>query len=226
MGKLIVVEGLDGSGKSTQTQELFKELYDQGRNVRLISFPNYQSKTGELVAMYLNGEYGNSADSVNAYAASTFYAIDRYSSYVKGWKEFYAENDSIVIASRYTTANAIHQLAKLEREEWDSYLTWLYDFEFKKLGLPKPDKVLFLDVRPDLTQALIEKRTEQTGQQKDIHEKDMEFVLKCYKAANYSCDKLSWTKIECYNDDEILSVEDIKAKLIEEVTLLLDRNGD
>ena len=226
MGKLIVIEGIDGSGKSTQARELFNELFNQGRNVRLVSFPNYQSKTGELVAMYLNGDFGKDAEGVNPYAASTFYAIDRYVSFNTGWKEFYNESDSIVIASRYATSNVIHQLAKLDREEWPAFYEWLAKFEYEQLGIPKPDMVVYLDVKPEISKKLIQKRSEETGQSQDIHEKNSAYMEKCYKVGEIYSHELQWKIVKCYENDELLPFDDIKAKILEEVTLFLDTKGD
>ena len=124
MGKLIVIDGLDGSGKTTQSERLYNELVAQGKSVRLISFPDYKSKSSTLVKMYLGGEFGTDPESVNAYAASTFYAVDRYASFKCDWKEFYENPDSVVITNRYTTSNAVHQLEKIDREKWDEYLSW------------------------------------------------------------------------------------------------------
>ncbi len=224
MGKLIVIDGIDGSGKSTQTSLLHKELYRQGRNVRIASFPNYQSKTGELVNMYLHGEFGSSPDAVNPYAASSFYALDRYVAFLNQWNSFYNESESIILASRYTTSNAIHQLSKLPREEWDAYLTWLQDYEYRLLKLPKPDIVLFLDLKPELAEQLIEHRNMETGSEKDIHE-GFEYLQRCYKAGSYASDKLGWKRIPCYDSNGVLALEDITNNLLEEITKFLDVRG-
>ena len=146
-GKLIVLEGLDGSGKATQAKLLAAHLKEQGFSVREITFPNYESDSSALVKMYLAGQFGQHPDDVNAYAASSFYAVDRYASYKKDWGSFY-ENGGIIIADRYTTSNAVHQCSKLPPEQWESFLGWLFDFEFHLLGLPAPDEVIYLQVRP------------------------------------------------------------------------------
>ena len=140
-GKLIVLEGLDGSGKATQAKLLAAHLKGQGFSVREITFPNYESDSSALVKMYLAGQFGQHPDDVNAYAASSFYAVDRYASYKKDWGSFY-ENGGIIIADRYTTSNAVHQCSKLPPEQWESFLGWLFDFEFHLLGLPAPDEVI------------------------------------------------------------------------------------
>ena len=150
MGKLIVIEGLDGSGKSTQTPLLERELKEQGRNVMVISFPDYGSESSALVRMYLSGAFGEHPDDVGAYAASSFYAVDRYASYMTGWRDFYQRPDSVVLATRYTSSNEIHQLAKLPRDDWDAFIRWTEDYEFEKLKIPRPDAVLYLDMKYEI----------------------------------------------------------------------------
>ena len=226
MSKLIVIDGIDGSGKSTQTTLLHKELYQQGRNVRIASFPNYQSKTGELINMYLRGDFGAHPDSVNPYAASSFYSLDRYLAFLQTWDQFYKEPDSILLASRYTTSNAIHQLSKLPRDEWDGFLSWLEDYEYNLLGLPKPDVVYFLDLKPEYAEELVSQRSETTGQMIDIHEQDDEYISRCYKAGTYASEKLGWKRIPCNDEKGILTIEDIHTQLLEEVTMFLDIKGE
>ena len=134
MGKLIVIEGLDGSGKGTQAELLAKNLEAQGKAVRKISFPDYVSDSSALVKMYLSGQFGSRPEDVNAYAASTFYAVDRFASFKRDWGGFY-EDGGIVVADRYTTSNAVHQCSKLPQEQWDAFLAWLFDFEYHLLGM-------------------------------------------------------------------------------------------
>ena len=222
MGKLIVIEGLDGSGKSTQAPLLAEELRNQGKDVMLVSYPDYESNSSALVKMYLAGEFGEKPDDVNPYAASSFYAVDRYASYVKNWREFYQKRDSVVIATRYTTSNEIHQLAKLDREDWDNFVCWAEDFEYNKLGIPRPDMVLYLDMRYDIALSLVSGRSEATGQKKDIHELDTAYMERCHKAAAYASAKLGWKNIVCYENDMPLSLEEISVKILEEAVLLLD----
>jgi dTMP kinase len=222
MGKLIVIEGLDGSGKSTQTPILAEELRAQGRDVKVISFPDYKSDSSVLVRMYLGGEFGSRPSDVNAYAASSFYAVDRFASYIKDWKEFYEKPDSVIIATRYTSSNEIHQLAKLDREDWDDFVCWAEDFEYEKLGIPRPDMVLYLDMRYDIALSLVSGRSEATGQKKDIHELDTAYMERCHKAAAYASAKLGWKNIVCYENDMPLSLEEISVKILEEAVLLLD----
>ena len=215
MGRLIAIEGLDGSGKDTQSKLLYNDLIAQGKNVNLLSFPNYTSRSSALVQMYLDGEFGSDPDGVNAYAATTFFAVDRFASYEKDWRKIYVGEDSVILANRYSTSNAIHQLAKLDRDEWDDYLKWLYDFEFNKLGLPKPGLVLYLEVKPEVSLAYVKKRSEETGQRLDIHELDSEYTTHCYKAALYASDKLGWDRIQCCEGDELLPIDEIQAKIQE-----------
>ncbi len=224
MGKLIAIEGLDGSGKDTQSKLLFSALAEQGRSVRLLSFPDYESPSSTLVKMYLGGELGKKPGDVNAYAATMMFAADRYVSYKKEWGGFYAEEDGVILANRYTTSNAIHQLSKLEREEWDGFLTWLCDFEFGKLGLPAPGLVIYLEVKPEVTLEYVRKRSLETGREMDIHELDREYMIKCYKAAVYAADKLGWVRVQCCNEEgtALLPIDEIQAKVQEAAVRFLD----
>jgi len=225
MGKLIAIDGLDGSGKHTQCQMLLETLQEQGRNVKLLSFPKYDSESSSLVKMYLRGDFGTNPNDVNPYAASSFYAVDRYADYKMNWKEFYEEEDSIIIADRYTTANAVHQLAKLNHNYWEPFLSWLFDFEYVKLGIPKPDLVIFLEMKPEISQRLVNSRAQQTGRKTDIHEKDPNYINNCYNAAKYTADNYGWKRITCFSGKEPLSPERIHAEVEKEVTYLLDVNG-
>ena len=147
MGKLIIMEGLDGSGKGTQAELLAKSLTEQGKTLRKVTFPDYASDSSALVRMYLAGKFGDRPDDVNAYAASSFFSVDRYASYKTNWGEFY-RSGGLVISDRYTTSNAVHQCSKLPPEQWDSFLNWLFDFEYNKIGIPAPDRVIYLAVDP------------------------------------------------------------------------------
>lgn len=215
MGRLIVIEGLDGSGKNTQSEKLYKYLSEKGVKVRKIDFPNYESQSSALVRMYLSGELGSSPDDTNAYAASVFFACDRYVSYVTDWKSFLSEDNTVVIANRYTTANAYHQLAKMPKENWDSFLEWLWDFEFSKLGLPEPDTVLCFAVPPEISERNIEKRCAEKKVEKDIHEADSEYLERCYEAAKYAADKLGWHMIHCVENGVQLTIDEIFDTVLE-----------
>ena len=154
--KLIVIEGLDGSGKATQTKLLADKLTSMGRTVRKLEFPDYDSPSSSLVKMYLNGDFGKNPEDVNAYAASAFYAVDRAASYLKNWKND-CNNGSVILCDRYCTSNIIYQMSKVKNDERDGFIEWQSDFEYNKLGLPVPDAVIYLDVDPDVSQRLMEK---------------------------------------------------------------------
>lgn len=214
MNRFIVIDGLDGSGKETQTKLLCAALEARGKKVRVISYPRYGEKSASAVEMYLGGELGRHPGDTGAYAASVFFAVDRYISYRKEWQEEYEHGDSVILANRYTSANAVHQLSKLPREEWDAFLSWLWDFEYGKLGIPHPDRIVYLEMRPDLARALIDSRAEKTGVKKDIHESDASYLDKCYEAAVYAAEKLGWTRIRCWEGDRILSREEIASRVL------------
>ncbi|MCI8387443.1 MAG: deoxynucleoside kinase [Clostridiales bacterium] len=201
MSTLIAIDGLDGSGKGTQTNMLVDRLKIDGYSVRNISFPMYESDSSAPVRMYLDGKLGTRPSDTNAYAASTFFAVDRYASYKADWKRDYDKLNKIIIANRYTSANAVHQLSKLPRGEWDSFLSWLWDFEFIKLGIPVPDLVVYLELPPELSLELVRKRSIETGQRQDIHEKDADYMARCYEAALFACNKLGWERIKCTDSD-------------------------
>lgn len=213
MGKVIVIEGSDGSGKATQTKLLFEYLKEAGKEVRMVTYPNYESASSSLVKMYLGKEFGTDAFSVNAYVASSFYAVDRFASYMKDWKEFYESGeDHIVICDRYVTSNMLHQTAKIEgKENKEAFLDWEYDFEFVKGGLPVPDYVFFLDVDPDTTFRLMKDRANKITQEeeKDIHESNPEFLIKSYENSLLVGEKYGWKRIPCC--DEHGNIKSIKA---------------
>lgn len=210
--RLIVIEGLDGSGKATQAELLRATLEEQGIHTRKVSFPDYDSDSSAPVKMYLNGEFGSHPDDVNAYAASSFYAVDRYCSYKKDWREDYEQG--IVIADRYTTSNAIHQCSKLPREQWDEYLDWLFDHEYNKLGIPAPDIVIYLRVDPELSQKLMTERYQGHDEKKDIHESDVQYLRRCKNAAEYCVKRLGWNAVECMDGNTIKSIEDIHRQVV------------
>ena len=213
MGKLIVLEGLDGCGKSTQLELLPKNLEKSGIICKKVSFPDYQNPSSTLVKMYLAGDFGNKPNDVNAYAASTFYCVDRYASYKANWGEFY-ENGGTVISGRYTTSNAVHQCSKLPENEWEGFLNWLYDFEYNKVAIPKPDKVIFLDMPIEVSQKLLSLRYEGDENKKDIHVKDTEYLNRCRKAAVFTAKYSNWDIINCSENGEARSIEDIAADIL------------
>ena len=206
--KFIVIEGLDGSGKATQTEILRKFLTDNGNTVTKLTFPDYKNKSSALVKMYLDGELGDNPSMVNAYAASAFYAVDRVASYLKYWKKDY-ENGNYILADRYATSNIIYQMSKVPQEEKDSFIEWQYDFEYNKLGLPAPTQVIYLDVEPEVSQKLMLKRYNGDESKKDLHEKNVDFLLTCRENALYAAKKLGWKVISCTKDGEMKSIEDI-----------------
>lgn len=205
--KLIVIEGLDGSGKATQAKRLTEALVEKGIPVREVSFPDYGSDSSALVRMYLSGQFGTDPQDVNAYAASSFFAVDRFASYKKDWHRDYARG--VVIADRYTTSNAVHQCSKLPKEQWDDFLNWLFDFEYKKLGIPAPDRVIYLNVDPAVSQALMTARYRGDENKKDIHERDIAYLRHSREAAAYCAEKLGWETVDCCRDGQMRSIEDI-----------------
>lgn len=215
-GKLIVIEGLDGSGKSTQEKLLEKRLTENGKKFTYIKLPNYDDDASILVRQYLAGRFGDRPDDVNAYAASSFYAVDRYVSYNCYWKEDYL-GGGLILADRYTTSNAYHQLTKAPRAEWDYFLGWLEDFEYVKLGIPKPDLVIYLDMPVNVSQKLMSSRYKGDETKKDIHEKNTDYLAHCRCAADYACEKLGWCKIVCAENGLPLSPESISDKVYKAV---------
>jgi len=213
MGKLIVIEGSDGSGKTTQLGMLCEYLTKCGTDYRKLEFPCYAEPTSALVRMYLGGQFGENVGDVNAYAASSFYAVDRVGSYLADWKKDY-DAGKILVSGRYTTSNVIHQGAKMEESERDGYFEWLYDYEYNLLGIPKPDAVIFLDLPPELAIANIKSR----GEQVDIHEKDTSYMIRCYECASYAADKLGWIRISCAENGKMLSIEQIHEKIKTELS--------
>lgn len=208
MGKLIVFDGLDGSGKETQSKILQENLNKKDLRVKRVEYPNYSSLSSSLVKLYLGGFIDKNPFGVNAYATSGFYASDHYISFIKEWKKEY-ENGYIVIADRYVSSNIIHQMAKLKEEEWESFLNWLYDYEFKKLSLPKEDILIYLDVDVKISSKLIEER----NLKKDIHEKNLFYLEKCRDAAFFAAKKLNWEIVRCYENGEMLKKEEIAKKV-------------
>ena len=205
-GKLIVIEGLDGSGKSTQIELLKSKLSD--KQVRQIKLPDYDNPSSTLVKMYLHGEFGKNPEDVNAYAASAFYAVDRFANYKTKWKDFY-DNGYIIISDRYTTSNAYHQSTKIPRENWAEYFKWLEDFEYNLIAIPKPDAVIYLDMPIEISQKMMSNRYSGDETKKDIHESNIEYLLKCREAALVAAEEMGWHIIKCNNGDEPRSIDDI-----------------
>lgn len=218
-GKVIVIEGSDGSGKATQTKKLFDRLAVDGFRIRKVEYPNYGSDSSALVKMYLCGEFGSSPEDVNPYAASSFYAVDRYASYKKEWEDFYLSG-GIVLADRYTTANMVHQATKIDDPaQRESFLNWLWDYEFVKLGLPVPECVIFLDVDPSCSRRLMENRANKINgeQDKDIHEKDPVFLQKSHESSCLVAQKYGWIRVSCLDSGELREIDDIHEEIYSRV---------
>lgn len=216
MGKLIVIEGLDGSGKATQAKLLTDYLLTTGANTIMISFPDYESDSSALIKMYLNGEFGDSPEDVNAYAASSFYAVDRYASFKKNWKNEY-EDGAIIIADRYTTSNMIHQCSKLPREQWKAFNTWLMEYEYMLLGIPEPSTVIYLKSEIEIGQELMDVRYHGDEAKKDIHERDIEYLKRCKSAADYCAEQYNWIEIECLENGKLRTINEIQKEIIDKV---------
>ena len=217
---LIVLEGLDGSGKGTQTALLAQALVKRGYPLRQVTFPDYDSPSSALVRMYLDGEFGSDPGDVNAYAASAFYAVDRFASFRRDWKADY-DRGRVILCDRYVTSNMVYQMGKAPREEWDQYLAWTEDFEYGKLGLPKPDLVLFLDMPVEVSQKLLLQRYHGDIGKKDIHESHLEFLRSCGECARYAGERLHWKVIPCAKEGEPLPVEEIHQAVLHQVEAVL-----
>lgn len=216
-GKLIVLEGTDASGKSTQFARLCETLNGMGIAYRQLVFPQYDKPSSALIRMYLDGEFGDKPEDVSAYAASTFFAVDRYASFQIDWGKYY-QNGGLILADRYTTSNAIHQAAKLPPSEKESYLNWLFDFEYRIMGLPEPDAVLFLDMPPQAVRDLLAHRI---GKTIDIHEKDTEYLEQCYFTASELTNQFGWKRVQCIRNGSLRSIEDIATEIFDIVQKLI-----
>lgn len=214
-GILIAIEGVDGSGKATQSNKLYERLLNEGQPVKKVDYPRYQSESSSLVKMYLNGDFGKNASDVSPYIASTFYAADRYASYKLDYEEHYDQGGT-VIADRYATANMIHQAGKLhDKTERDKFLDWLWDFEFNLYKIPIPDLVFFLDVPPEFNQKLMDGRDNKDNRRttKDIHESDINHLKDSYNNAVSLVDKYKWFKINCIKNSQMRTIEDIHEEI-------------
>ena len=208
MGKLIVFEGTDGSGKSTQFELLAKRLEAEQIGFQRLRFPQYEEPSSTLIRMYLGGAFGDDPEAVNAYAASTFYAVDRYASYQCVWKDYY-QGGGFVVSDRYTTSNAVHQGSKVPEGERAEFFRWLYDLEYDWMGLPRPDLVVLLDMPVELSEQLMRKREQSTGTHADIHERDEDYLKKCRDVALHAAKYYGWRTVSCAKDGAIRGVEDI-----------------
>ena len=221
MGKLIVIEGTDGSGKSTQFQLLTQRVAAEGHEFQKLVFPQYAQPSSALIRMYLGGEFGTSPSDVNAYAASAFYAVDRYASYKKVWGQWY-ENGGLVLSDRYTTSNAVHQASKEPEEKQGEFLRWLYEFEYDRLGLPAPDLTIYLDVPTDFTERMMRSREAATNTHADIHEADLNYLATCRRTGKAAAAFYGWTVIDCVRDGKMRSIEDIHEEIYRHVAHCLE----
>lgn len=221
MGKLIVIEGTDGSGKSTQFRLLTDRLEAEQVKFQKLVFPQYSEPSSALIRMYLGGEFGKSPSDVNAYAASAFYSVDRYASYRKVWGKWYEEG-GLVVSDRYTTSNAVHQASKEPEDKREDFLNWLYDFEYDKLGLPRPDLVIYLDVPTDFTEKMLRHRESETHTRADIHEQDMQYLATCRRMGRAAAEHYGWTVIRCVRDGAMRSMEDIHEEIYRHVAACLE----
>ena len=221
MGKLIVIEGTDGSGKSTQFRLLTKRLEQENRSFQKLVFPQYSEPSSALIRMYLGGEFGTKPSDVNAYAASAFFAVDRYASYKKVWGQWY-ENGGLILSDRYTTSNAVHQASKEPEQTRSEFMQWLYEFEYDRLGLPRPDLTIYLDVPTDFTEKLLRHREADTDTKADIHEQDMEYLATCRRIGKAAAAFYGWTVIECVRNGVMRSIEDIHEEIYRHVAACLE----
>ena len=221
MGKLIVIEGTDGSGKSTQFRLLTQRLENEHIAFQKIVFPQYAEPSSALIRMYLGGEFGTKPSDVNAYAASSFYAVDRYASYKKVWGQWY-EQGGLVVSDRYTTSNAVHQASKEPDGKREDFLKWLYEFEYDHLGLPRPDLTLYLDVPTDFTEQLLRHREQDTHTSADIHERDTQYLAACRRSGRAAAEYYGWNIISCVKNGKMRSMEDIHEEIYRHVRNCLE----
>lgn len=212
VGKLIVFEGTDGSGKATQSKLLLERLQREGVDCRPLTFPRYGKPSAAPLEEYLHGAYGTHPGDVNAYATSVLFAVDRFASYRLDWGEYY-KNGGVLIADRYTTSNAVHQASKLPEGERQAYLKWLFDFEYRLLGLPEPTIVFYLDVPTEITEKMMRKREAQTNTTADIHEQDEAYLRECRIAAQKTVEECGWHRIDCSENGEMRTAEDIHEEI-------------
>ena len=222
MGKLIVIEGTDGSGKSTQFALLTQRLEQENTPFRRLVFPRYAEESSALIRMYLGGAFGSNPSDVNAYAASAFYAVDRYASYKQDWGKWY-EDGGLVLSDRYTTSNAVHQASKEAGAQQTEFLKWLYEFEYDKMGLPRPDLVLYLDMPTEQTEQLMRRREADTNTQADIHEKDLDYLATCRRTGKAAAEHYGWTVIHCVENGQMRSIEDIHREIYGHVRACLEK---
>jgi len=220
-GKLIVLEGIDGSGKSAQYRRLCDRMEKNNIDYNHIVFPRYDKDSSALIRMYLSGQFGSRPGDVNPYAASTFYAVDRFASYREDWGKVY-ESGGLILSDRYTTSNAVHQGSKLPEAELPGFFEWLYDMEYVKMGLPRPDLVIYLDVDVETSLRRMAKRQEKTNTHADIHEQDVEYLRRCLKTARKAADYYGWVSIDYLKDGAEREVDE---KNLEIFNIIMEELG-
>jgi len=212
-GKLIVFEGTDGSGKSTQYARLCQRLEQAGTTFQRLVFPQYDKPSSALLRMYLNGEFGSHPEDVNAYAASAFYAVDRYASLKQVWGEYYQQG-GLILSDRYTTSNAVHQASKVPETERPAFFSWLADFEYGKLGLPEPDLVIYLDMPTERAVENLRRRESDTNTKADIHEVDTAYLSMCHETAGQAADHYGWRRVACVDTQgNLRTIEDLHEEI-------------
>ena len=211
-GKLIVLEGIDGSGKSAQYRRLCARMENDGIAYTHIVFPRYDKESSALIRLYLGGAFGTHPGDVNAYTASAFYAVDRFASYRDDWGRIY-ENGGLILSDRYTTSNAVHQGSKLPDAELPAFFSWLADLEYNKMGLPEPDLVIYLDVDLETSRRRMRRREEKTHTHADIHEMDSDYLARCLHTADMACQYYGWTRIPFVKDGEERDVDEKNAEI-------------
>ena len=221
-GKILVIEGTDFSGKTTQYEKTVEELKKKGYLFGSDSFPNYDSWSSSFVTAYLRGEFGNDAMSVKPKVASCFYAMDRYASFMqRGWGKTYRDGGNILFA-RYLSSNILHQASKYDSwEEVKEFIDWLYDFECNLLGIPKDDCVILLNMPPEKAQELKQKRLKEqnglssNGSEKDIHEDNADYLRRSYEIALKVADYLNWKVVDCVNSEgQLKTIEEINKEIM------------
>ena len=221
MGKLIVLEGTDGCGKSTQFGLLTERLSRRNIDFHRLQFPQYQEESSALIRMYLGGEFGSQPGDVNAYAASTFYAVDRFASYRKVWKPIY-QAGGLILSDRYTGSNAIHQGAKEPPEKREDFFRWLYQMEHEYMQLPAPDLVLYLDMPIDVSEQLMRQREQQTNTHADIHEQNLDYLRLCRQTGLQAAKFYGWQVVSCAEAGKPRSVAAIHEEIFKQVLQCLE----
>jgi len=212
LGRLIVFEGIDGSGKSTQFDLLCSRLSSEGSDFKRVRFPRYDEPSSALIRMYLGGEFGDDPDAINAYAASSFFAVDRYASFIQDWRQYY-EDGGLILTDRYTTSNAIHQGAKLATGQRERFFSWLYEYEFQLMGLPEPDLVFYMDIDASRAARRLEHRQAETGKAGDIHEKDIVYLEYCSQSGRQAAEHYGWRRVDCFHEDRERTEKDIHEEI-------------